>query len=330
MMDLCVWIVRGKKHLEAFSFRRESESDRLGTSAGDCFHDGKQPHPSLSAAVKEEMVTLLDDIRMSDQTTGLVLEIIRRMLRTEPKERPTAPEVLADMNNAIKVAQEYCNDWYTRRSRDRSASTTHGISAVEGIYPKNQADTLTLHSPVSTSTPAAPHFNFEGIECPEQPANTPFPDLRRMSDSDTREGGAAKDRISPGVRPEPHTLQSSPEAARLMLAPETHNEVDRAGHKPQSSSASGLDYGQNSNLLSVDNGARSIAKDRTSVAQPVRLSFDPDRRTGLRRQNVPYLSQLDAIKWRRSRKKMFGQRVRLDHDHYQKWLDQRDHVCIPV
>lgn len=173
MLDLCVWIVRGRRYLEAFSLRREEANDKLGTLAGDCFHDGQQPHPSLSTVVYDEMSTLLDDMRVSDHITEPVLEIVRRMLRPEPKQRPTAPAVLADVESAIKVAKEQCNDWYAR-PRTRSGSGPRRNSAFESIRKQNQEGAHLLQSPVLPSSAATTPFPSLGADLFSKQPSIPF------------------------------------------------------------------------------------------------------------------------------------------------------------
>lgn len=319
MLDLCVWIVRGGQYLENFGLRREEMNDKLGFFAGDCFHDGQQPLPDLSTVVQDEMYTLLDDVRVSDHITEPVLEVIKRMLRPDPKQRPTAHVVLKDMEVAIKEAKEQCNIWYTR-SRHRSRSNTHGRSFFEGARPQNQANAQLFQSPVTPSMT----ISTLSTGLPPPRSALPFPEEREI-DGTCGQAETSNDEPAQGTRPDVQTYQSSPVIFTSNL--ETNAAEDSAlnSSRPHASTFPGH---QNGDFLVANHDLLHPNEGRTPEAEPPegRRSYDPDRQRKPRRQKVPYLSRDDAIKWKAGRKKLFGPKPPLDFDHYRKWLNERDHV----
>lgn len=142
MLEICVWIGRGKTHLKTFRAHREAENKRLGSLAQDCFHDGAQPHPRVSRVVDETIEELPDHIRKSDKITVSILGIVERMIRADAKTRAHAPDILASLEKAIKLAE-------------RQALETHGRSISE---------------PIGSSS------------LPESPTSTVFTDMTTLSD----------------------------------------------------------------------------------------------------------------------------------------------------
>lgn len=145
MLELCIWTVRGKRYLLAFRDSRSAAQDPHRMSEGDCFHDGRKPAPNLLKTVKEQIDQLAFECRRSDFLTARILHIAKGMLAGYPKQRPSAPVVLATVENAIADAEEDLRTYdgprrpikseatlmFQGSSRDRGEAEPHDAIASE-------------------------------------------------------------------------------------------------------------------------------------------------------------------------------------------------------
>lgn len=322
MLDICVWIVRGRQYLEDFSLRRETANKALGSLAGDCFHDGRQPHPDLSIVVQDEISALLDDVRVSDRITEKVLGITRAMLKPDPKLRPTAYMVLGDIENAIKSAKQQCNAWYTR-TRPDLGSTTSRRRATESTQAQSQEGGHGSHdwisSPTTMGTPLTP-LSYSSRWA------LPFPD-EWYGDAVDGFVNSSKEESSGTDKPIPLTCQTSPEIVTSVFE---ENDEENPGLRMGRPHALSAPKKQNPALLMTDDHSQHPGEDQTLAAEhpEMRRSYESRRNGRSRRHHVPYLSWEDAIKWKTSQKSILGRRMTLGSDHFRKWLENRDHVRI--
>lgn len=315
MLDICVWIVRGRQYLEAFGSRRDAMNKSLGCFAGDCFHDGQQPHPNVSTVVQDEMNTLPDDIRVSDYITEPVIDIVKRMLRPDPKQRPTAPEILADMGVAINSAKERCIAWYAR-NKHRSGSSTQRQSGLVNTASWNREDSQALRSPVTPSIRIDTRSNIL--------SSSPFSGHWVDIGAD----GAASAARNEAMEESGLDIQHFPTAPAIFTSNgrvTAGEHLESIGGRPH---ASTFPERQNPDFLMADAQMQQPGHHQSLVedAQEIRRSYDIGRNRKSRRKDVPYLSRDDVIKWRDSRKKLFGHKTPLKFDEYRNWLKQRDHV----
>lgn len=101
LLEAAVWVVHGKTGLQSFRDARWRENEDRKTDAGDCFHDGLR----ILRVVSAQRESLVQDVRVSDYITGLVLDVVVGMLRPDPGERPAAAVVAKDLEDKICEAE---------------------------------------------------------------------------------------------------------------------------------------------------------------------------------------------------------------------------------
>lgn len=331
MLELCVWLVRGRTQLKSFAKRRVAENDSFRPSAGDCFHDGQQPHPSLSPVVEEEVRALLENIRISDNITGSIVSIIERMLRPEPKARPHAPEILADIERAIELARMYSNGSAARPTQKNLESAAHGRSASEPTYSTNlsrsetrtSTDTTLTESDLQSDSQSVARFAYNSGALPQ---------MHRNTDSDLALSGAEKliaqqeNQSMRGAYNQRHAANTPSTSghhgsARTSIG-RLHSASEPIVPNHQTSLRPGRDFG------SLRTHHETQHNDDTDRISPTNSNWkEPRHSLALRHGEVPSLSVKDAIEWKKSNKRWFGHKMNLDHAHYREWLDNRDHVC---
>ena len=128
------------------------------STAGDCFHDGKRPKPSPLQCVKDELIYLSSERRVSDFITGPILMVVQRMLRSFQKERPSAEEIRADIENALVAAETQQKQHYQARPDALASSTTHrGMSS----RPETAASSTWARPDHLTHAPSSPAVAFQ-------------------------------------------------------------------------------------------------------------------------------------------------------------------------
>ncbi|KAK5121454.1 hypothetical protein LTR85_005287 [Meristemomyces frigidus] len=170
MLEACIWIVRGKALLNGFREERSSENRSLGSTAGDCFHDGKKPSPNTLQCVIFQLTNLEYDRRVSDYLTCPVLDAVRKTLRPYSKQRPTVNNLLADMENALTSAHEKLKEHYPTQS-STSPALRRETSSPKSVKSTPLTPTRSQHSTLARAPTKSSTVTFEQFP-PDRPMFT--------------------------------------------------------------------------------------------------------------------------------------------------------------
>jgi hypothetical protein len=96
-MDLLVWFTEGKRGYKQFAAARESQPKSTETDKDDSFHWEKRIEGKFQTVLKSAVLAKFEKLGTGDGNWSNMVTLIKTMLRTEPTQRPTAADVLAEL-----------------------------------------------------------------------------------------------------------------------------------------------------------------------------------------------------------------------------------------